>query len=84
MYRRSSRQPANRWPMQVSIPSASNAAAFSTEEILEIQDLYRIIYQSGRNISQAVDRIRSGFTLNDRVQALLTFVELSDRGLIRK
>jgi len=57
---------------------------FSTEEILEIQDLYRIIYQSGRNISQAVDRIRSGFTLNDRVQALLTFIELSDRGLIRK
>ena len=57
---------------------------FTTEEILEIQDLYRIIYQSGRNISQAVDRIRSGFTLNDRVQALLTFIELSDRGLIRK
>ena len=57
---------------------------FSTEEILEIQDLYRIIYQSGRNISQAVDRIRSGFTLNDRVQAPLTFIELSDRGLIRK
>src|SRR5210317_2482201 len=57
---------------------------FSTEEILEIQDLYRIIYQSGRNISQASERIRSGFTLNDRVLAILNFIEGSSRGLIRK
>jgi len=57
---------------------------FSTEEILEIQDLYRIIYQSGRNISQASERIRNGFTLNDRVLAILNFIEGSSRGLIRK
>ena len=57
---------------------------FSNEEIRQVQDIYRIIYQSGKNISQAVEIVKSEFEGNVLAQEIIDFISSSDRGLIRK
>ena len=57
---------------------------FSQEEINEIQTLYRTLYQSGMNVSQAVNRIKETYSKGPEADAILNFIERSDRGLIRK
>ncbi len=57
---------------------------YSNEEIRQVQDIYRIIYQSGKNISQAVEVVKSEFVGNALAQEIIDFISSSDRGLIRK
>jgi UDP-N-acetylglucosamine acyltransferase len=57
---------------------------FRNEEIRQVQDVYRIIYQSGKNISQAVEIVKSEFEGNALAQEIIDFISSSDRGLIRK
>ena len=57
---------------------------FNNEQIKEIQDIYRIIYQSGKNTSQAVDLIKVEFSSSQIATEIIDFVESSERGLIRK
>lgn len=57
---------------------------YSNEEIRQVQDIYRIIYQSGKNISQAVEVVKSEFVGNALAQEIIDFISASDRGLIRK
>ena len=57
---------------------------FNNEEIRQVQDIYRIIYQSGKNISQAVEVVKSQFEGNKTAQEIIDFISSSDRGLIRK
>ena len=57
---------------------------FSQEDINEIQTLYRTLYQRGMNVSQAVNRIKETYSKLPVADAILSFIEQSDRGLIRK
>ena len=57
---------------------------FSQEDINEIQTLYRTLYQSGMNVSQAVNRIKEQHSNRPLADLILSFIEQSDRGLIRK
>ena len=57
---------------------------FSQEDINEIQTLYRTLYQSGMNVSQAVNRIKEQHSNRPLADFILSFIEQSDRGLIRK
>ena len=57
---------------------------YSNEEIRQVQDIYRIIYQSGKNISQAMEIVKSEFEGNTIAQEIIDFISSSDRGLIRK
>jgi len=57
---------------------------FSQEDINEIQTLYRTLYQSGMNVSQAVNSIKEQYPNRPLADLILSFIEQSDRGLIRK
>ena len=57
---------------------------FAQEDIHEIQTLYRTMYQSGMNISQAVNQIKETHPNRPLAESILSFIEKSDRGLIRK
>lgn len=57
---------------------------FTTEEILSVQNMYRTLYQSGKNISQAVELVKQEIPASDLRNAVLDFIEMSTRGLIRK
>lgn len=57
---------------------------FAQEDIHEIQTLYRTMYQSGMNISQAVNQIKETHSNRPLAESILSFIEQSDRGLIRK
>ena len=57
---------------------------FSSAHVNLIQDVYRIIYQSGKNISQAVEIVKREYKVDPNVLRIINFIEKSDRGLIRK
>ena len=57
---------------------------FNNEQIKEIQDVYRVIFQSGKNISQAVDSVKVEFSSSQLASEIIDFIQSSERGLIRK
>lgn len=57
---------------------------FSSVDVNLIQDVYRIIYQSGRNISQALEVVKREHNADLTVLRIIDFIESSTRGLIRK
>ena len=57
---------------------------FSSVDVNLIQDVYRIIYQSGRNISQALEVVKREHNADPTVSHIIDFIESSTRGLIRK
>ena len=57
---------------------------FSTTSVNLIQDVYRIIYQSGKNISQALEIVKREYKVDPNVLRVIDFIENSSRGLIRK
>ena len=56
---------------------------FSTEKINAIQEIYRIIYNSGLNFTQALEQIGKEITDSDVRQEILDFMKESKRGLIK-
>lgn len=56
---------------------------FTSERINSIQEVYRYLYQSGFNISQAVERIEKELPETDDRNHVLEFVRSSSRGIIR-
>ena len=55
---------------------------FSSDERDNIKKAYRLIYNSNYNISQAVEKIKNTFNMNDSIQDILDFINSSTRGLI--
>ena len=55
---------------------------FSSDERDNIKKAYRLIYNSNYNISQAVEKIKNTFNMNDSIQDIIDFVNSSTRGLI--
>lgn len=56
---------------------------FSVEKIREIQDIYRYLYLSGMNVSDAVRTIREKVPQTPERDEILNFVESSSRGIIK-
>ncbi len=56
---------------------------FTNEQITEIQDIYRYIYQKGLNTSQAVEIIEAEMPATPERDEILLFIKDSKRGIIR-
>jgi UDP-N-acetylglucosamine acyltransferase len=56
---------------------------FSTEQISAIQEIYRVLYQSGLNNSVAVKSIEANIPEGQEKQEILSFIFNSQRGIIR-
>lgn len=56
---------------------------FPKERIDEIHNIFRVIYQSGLNISQALLHVESEFTPSPDRDYILDFIRKAERGIIR-
>ncbi len=56
---------------------------FTSEQIGNISEMYRIIYQSGFNNSAAIRRIELDFSESEEKENIVNFVKNSQRGIIR-
>lgn len=56
---------------------------FSNEEINQIQELYRIIYQKGLNTSDAIKQIEETYEETEYKNEIVSFVKASKRGIIK-
>jgi UDP-N-acetylglucosamine acyltransferase len=56
---------------------------FTSDQIMHIQEIYRTIYLSGLNVSQALDRIESEMPVSYERDHILNFVRNSSRGIVR-
>lgn len=56
---------------------------FSSEEIYEIQGMYRILFQQKNNVSQAVEQILEKFPDSHYREVILDFINTSDRGIMK-
>jgi len=54
---------------------------FSGESIDLLKKVYTLLYNSGLNVSQAVDKIKNEFEIVNEVAEVLNFIEKSRRGL---
>ena len=55
---------------------------FEKERIDEIHNIYRVIYQNGMNVSQALDYIEKEFNASPDRDYILEFIRKSERGII--
>ena len=56
---------------------------YTSEQIQAIQDMYRIIYASGLNHSQAVEKLQQSISSSAEKDEIIHFVQSSERGIIR-
>ncbi|MDR1742388.1 MAG: acyl-ACP--UDP-N-acetylglucosamine O-acyltransferase [Dysgonamonadaceae bacterium] len=56
---------------------------FTGEQINNIQEVYRLLYQSGLNISQALPKIETELPESNEKSIILDFVRNSSRGIVR-
>jgi UDP-N-acetylglucosamine acyltransferase len=56
---------------------------FSDEELLNIKQAYRLLYRSGLNVRQALERITSDCRLTRNIEDLMAFIRRSERGIVR-
>lgn len=56
---------------------------FSQESIEQIEAIYKIIYFSGRNISQAVQHLKDNFEATAELNYIIGFIEKSERGILK-
>ncbi len=56
---------------------------FTREQINTIQEIYRYLYLSGYNITQAIERIESELTESNERTDIIDFVRASSRGVVR-
>jgi len=56
---------------------------FTSEQIAAIQEIYRILYQSGMNNSAAVKHIESNIPNGQEKEEILYFITNSQRGIVR-
>ena len=60
-----------------------NRRGFTPEQIHTIQEAYRILYNSGLNTTQALEKIEATLPQSIERDAILTFIRTSSRGIVR-
>lgn len=56
---------------------------FSSEQITEIQNIYRVFFQKSKNVTQALDFIENEFESTPERNQILEFIKNSPRGLMK-
>ena len=56
---------------------------FNEDKILEIQNVYRHIFQSNMNYTQALKKIKNNFDSNKEIKNIIQFISKSERGIIK-
>ena len=56
---------------------------FSNELIENIHNAYRIIYNSGKNVTDALQQVREEIPMSPEIEYIVSFIENSERGIIR-
>ena len=56
---------------------------FSNELIENIHNAYRLIYQSGKNVTEALKRVKEEIPMSKEIEYIISFIESSKRGIIR-
>jgi UDP-N-acetylglucosamine acyltransferase len=56
---------------------------FSNDQIRDIQDIYRFLFQKGLNNSQAIERIEAEMPASNERDEIILFVKNSQRGIIK-
>lgn len=56
---------------------------FSNEQIRDIQDIYRLVYQSGLNVTHALQRIEQEIHQCEERDIVVDFIKKSQRGIVR-
>lgn len=56
---------------------------FSNDKIQEIQNIFRILYQSNNNNTQAIFKIETEITVSTERDEIISFVQNSGRGIMR-
>lgn len=55
---------------------------FSNETIDTIHNAYRLIYQGGLNVSDAIAKIKAEFEMTPEIEYILSFITSSQRGIV--
>ena len=55
---------------------------FSSEQVIQIQEMYRILYMSGLNVTHACEKIEAECPQTPERDYLISFIKSSDRGII--
>ncbi len=56
---------------------------FTNEQITQIQDIYRIIFQSGLNLSNALETVEQEIPNSEFKTEVLNFITTSERGILK-
>lgn len=56
---------------------------FSQETIRQLREAYRLLYRSNLNTQQSLEKLRSEKTSNELIHRLVSFIETSERGIVR-
>ena len=57
---------------------------FTDDQLRNIKNTYNIIYNSEYNITDALKAVKDSLPLTEEVNRIITFIEQSERGIIRK
>lgn len=60
-----------------------NRRGFTPEQIHTIQEVYRLIYQSGMNTTQALEHIEATMPLSAERDTIVSFIRNSTRGIVK-
>ncbi len=60
-----------------------NRRGFEASKINELKEIYRIIFQEGRNISHALELIETSFKMTPERDEIIRFIRNSTRGIIK-
>ncbi len=56
---------------------------FSKETLLQLKRVYKVLYRSHLNVSQALTRIKEEFEMTPEINFVIQFIENSERGIIK-
>lgn len=56
---------------------------YSAEKIAQIEEVYRLLYNSGRNVSEAVEYVEKTMPQTEERDLILNFIRKAERGIIR-
>jgi len=56
---------------------------FSSDQINQVQNIYRILYLEGRNNTQAIEKIGKDIPNSKERKSVLNFIKESERGIIK-
>jgi len=56
---------------------------FTDNDLIQLKKAYRLLYRSGLNVTQAMERIAADCELSPHIEELMAFIRRSDRGIVR-